>query len=534
MGVRSLQVLVAQEVKQITMQSREIRPDAVAIYIRWSTDEQSEGTTLELQRERCSLFVRSQGWAVREDLTFIDEGYSGASLERPAIKRLRIAVEAGLVDCVVSYKLDRLSRNLVDTVTLVRQEWAGKCIYRSATEGFDTSADSPTGGLIFNILASFAEFERAVIRDRTRAGTLRRMKEGMYISGTVPFGYERAGKGQLQVKPGEADTVRRIFDLAINNTIASSTSIAKKLNAEGIPSPGGGKWWTTGVERILKNPVYVGTVVYGRRNLPPTVPGGMGRHDADGETLVEVADAVPAIVTRDVFEKAHSLLRARREAKPRHTNRASGEYLLTTIAACRCGGPLGGVKDRYGNVYYRCQRRQQGVGCSAGSVAFRGAPVEERIVEALKARYCGARQPKALDEIRKRFASSTRRQELELAIKEAEKRKQDVLADLSRLRRQARQGELKASTYEEFKADAEAEMRELEDQLRCLRTQHAASGKDLVTLERMEQFVRTADAWEDLPPPERKELLRALVTDLKVLYQGRAHGDANVEVTWVG
>ncbi|HYF77828.1 MAG TPA: recombinase family protein [Symbiobacteriaceae bacterium] len=514
------------------LRSKDIRPDAVALYIRWSTEEQGEGTTLEIQRERCSLFVRSQGWMVREDLTFIDEGFSGANLERPSLQRLRMAVEAGLVDCVVSYKLDRLSRNLVDTVTLVRQEWAGKCIYRSATEGFDTSGDSPTGGLIFNILASFAEFERAVIRDRTRAGTMRRMKEGMYISGTVPFGYERAGKGQLAIKPGESETVRRMFQMVIENVVASATYIAKKLNQEGLPGPTGNKWWSSAVERILRNPLYTGTVIYGRRNLPPTVPGGEGRFDANGEALAAVEDAVPAIIDRETFEKAHAMLRQRKEAKPRNTNRASGEYLLTTIATCKCGGPLGAIKDRYGSVYYRCQRKQQGVGCSEGSVAFRGAPVEEKVGTALKARFGGTRKQVALRVLRARFESSNRRLEIEQAIKDTERRKAEVLEDLARLRRQARQGELKASTYEDFKADAEAEMRDLEDRLRDLHLSHATSGKDVAVLQQMEDALNAVDEWDTLAGAERKELLRSLCSRLEVLYRGRAGGDILVEVTW--
>jgi site-specific DNA recombinase len=515
------------------LRSRDIRPDSVAIYIRWSTEEQGEGTTLEIQRERCSLFVRSQGWMVREDLTFIDEGYSGANLERPGMKRLRQAVEAGLVDCVVSYKLDRLSRNLVDTVTLVRQEWAGKCIYRSATEGFDTSQDSPTGGLIFNILASFAEFERAVIRDRTWAGSLRRMKEGMYISGTVPYGYERAGKGQITVKAGEAETVARVFDLAATNTTASASTIAKQLNQEGIPGPSGKPWWTSTVERILRNPLYTGTVIYGKRRLPRSVPGGEGRYDVEGQALAEVEDAVPAIITKDLFERVTSLLAERKGAKPRGKNRANPDYLLTSIGNCKCGGPLGGLKDRYGNVYYRCQRKQQGVACSVESVAFRGAQVEQRLVEALKARFGGSRREEALSVIRARFASNSRRTELELAIKETERRKTQVLADLARLRRQARQGELKASTYEEFKADAEAELRELEDRHRELQIQHAATGQDAALLERLEGAVMAVDEWDGLAPAERKELLRALCEHLSVFYPGKGQ-EVEVAVRWIG
>ncbi|HYF79793.1 MAG TPA: recombinase family protein, partial [Symbiobacteriaceae bacterium] len=188
-----------------------VRPDAVAIYIRWSTDEQTDGTTLQTQKERCSLYLLSQGWQVNDDLIFIDDGCSGGSLNRPALTRLRAAVAEGRVDCVVSYSMDRLSRSVADTVELVQREWAGKCVYRSASQPISTDDGNPTGQLIFNILASFAEFERALIRERTHSGLVRRARQGMYPGTRVPpFGYRRDGKGRLAVDPTTADVVRRI------------------------------------------------------------------------------------------------------------------------------------------------------------------------------------------------------------------------------------------------------------------------------------------------------------------------------------
>ncbi|HYG57206.1 MAG TPA: recombinase family protein, partial [Symbiobacteriaceae bacterium] len=224
----------------------EIRPDRVALYIRWSTDEQTEGTTLETQKERCSLYVRSQGWQVSEELIFIDDGYSGGSLERPALSRLRSLIGAGKVDCVVSYSLDRLSRSVADTVQLVQHEWLGRCVYRSASQPISTEDGNPTGQLIFNILASFAEFERALIRDRTHSGLVRRARQGKYPGTRVPpYGYSRDGKGQLAVEPARAAVVRRMFAMAASGPAGQGpTAIARALEAEGIPSPSGGPWWS--------------------------------------------------------------------------------------------------------------------------------------------------------------------------------------------------------------------------------------------------------------------------------------------------
>ena len=516
------------------MKAREMRPDAVAIYIRWSTEEQGEGTTLEVQRERCSLFVRSQGWQVRDDLIFVDDGYSGASLARPAMQRLREAVQADAVSCVVSYRLDRLSRNLLDTVSLVRHEWAGKCIYRSATEGFDTSSESPTGGLIFNILASFAEFERAVIYERTHGGLMRRRKEGMYITGQVPYGYERIDKGRYRPKPGQTETVARIFDLATNSVTASATGIARLLNAEGIPSPNGGKWWTNVVEGILRNPIYVGDVVYGRDRMSPLMPGGYGRYDSDAEPLVQVEGAMPAIISRETFERAHTALMARKQSKPRQFNRSSEVYLLSSIARCRCGSQYAAIRDRTGKVWYRCSRQQRGVGCAVRSVTFPSPPVEEQIVAALLGRFGGAGREQALAVIRQEIGSVQRLTELNEAVKAVERRRESITQELARMRRQVRQGELKPGTYEELKQDAEADLRQLEERLRELKVQQAAAGRMATDLERYEQIINATNEWEALSPGDRKSVLRALCKRLVVYYPGKNKGELEIEIEWVG
>ncbi|HWI53053.1 MAG TPA: recombinase family protein, partial [Symbiobacteriaceae bacterium] len=159
----------------------------VAIYIRWSTEDQGEGTTLDVQMEACQAFILSQGWSVAPERIYIDDGISGGTLERPALSRLRSAISQGFVDCVVVYKLDRLSRSVVDMVRLVLDEWEGHCCIKSAREPIDTLTQ--TGRLFFYQLMSFAEWERSVIRERTFAGKLRRAQEGKNPGITAAYGY---------------------------------------------------------------------------------------------------------------------------------------------------------------------------------------------------------------------------------------------------------------------------------------------------------------------------------------------------------
>ncbi|HLN63516.1 MAG TPA: recombinase family protein, partial [Symbiobacteriaceae bacterium] len=214
----------------------DVDPQKVAIYIRWSTEDQGEGTTLEVQREGCTHYVLSQGWSVRPDLVFVDDGYSGGTLDRPALNRLRRLAAAGEVDCVVVFKLDRLSRSVVDTVNLVLREWEHKCQLRSAREAIDTG--SHAGRMFFYTLVSFAEWERSTIRERTFAGRVRRAQEGRNPGRTLPYGYAPGGRpGEVALVAHEAETVRRIFARYIAG--ASVRAIAAALNTEGRPAPRG-------------------------------------------------------------------------------------------------------------------------------------------------------------------------------------------------------------------------------------------------------------------------------------------------------
>ena len=512
---------------------REIRPSAVAIYIRWSTDEQADGTSLEVQQERCELYVRSQGWGVSPELVFIDDGYSGGSLDRPALTRLRSVVASGSVDCVVTYRLDRLSRNLVDTVNLVRQEWKGRCIYRSATEGFDTSDDSPTGSLIFNILASFAEFERALIRERTYSGLLRRMKEGMYISGVVPYGYARGpGKGTLVISSrsedgsltGDAAIAYRLFALSSGPAPLPPRQIAIMMNHQGLPSPGGGPWYSGTVEHILKNPVYAGNVQYGRRN--PSTPGG------HRSSTIATQGTVPALVTPEEWEIVQRNLSLRPGAKPKGKNHVREDYLLTSIASCRCGGPIASVTDRNGNLYYRCGRKAKGAGCSADCRAFRASAVDENIGELVRQRFAGRGQKeRALQMLEHDLSATQHRNELAHALTEVEHRQDKVRDDLRRLLRQARAGELSARTYEEFRADAEREMQELAARSQRLKAEMESVNHSDVTLEQYRAALAAADEWRSLEPTARKRILRLLVQHL-TLFRG-GHGPVEIDIEWL-
>ena len=215
-----------------------VRKLRCAVYTRKSSEEglDMEFNSLDAQRDACEAYVasqRSEGWVLVPD-RYDDGGISGATLERPALRRLLRDVEAGLVDVVVVYKIDRLSRSLTDFSRLVEVFEANSVTFVSVTQSFNTTTSM--GRLTLNILLSFAQFEREVIGERIRDKFAASRRKGMWMGGNVPLGY-RVENRKLIIQEDDAATVRMIFERFLS--IGSATILARTLNAEGITSRGG-------------------------------------------------------------------------------------------------------------------------------------------------------------------------------------------------------------------------------------------------------------------------------------------------------
>src|SRR5450631_2399185 len=204
-----------------------------AVYTRKSSEEglEMEFNSLDAQREACEAYVASQraeGWILVPD-HYDDGGFSGGTLERPALKRLRADIEAGKVDVVVVYKIDRLSRSLMDFSRLVEVFDQHKVTFVSVTQSFNTTTSM--GRLTLNILLSFAQFEREVIGERIRDKFAASRKRGMWMGGTVPLGYAVRDR-KLVIEAHDAAVVRMIFERFAR--IGSTTRLAQELAGEGV------------------------------------------------------------------------------------------------------------------------------------------------------------------------------------------------------------------------------------------------------------------------------------------------------------
>lgn len=244
-----------------------------AIYTRKSSDEglDQDFNSLDAQHEACTAYIASQrheGW-VAGKARYDDGGISGGTLERPGLQRLLADIDAGLVQMVVVYKIDRLTRSLADFAKLVERFDAAGCSFVSVTQAFNTA--SSMGRLTLNVLLSFAQFEREVTAERIRDKIAASKKKGLWMGGVPPLGYdphpEPKNRG-LVVNADEAETVRTIFalydDLGCLNAVmrrASDLGLRSKLHRFRSGRVQGGNPFSRGqIYALLRNPIYIGKI----------------------------------------------------------------------------------------------------------------------------------------------------------------------------------------------------------------------------------------------------------------------------------
>jgi site-specific DNA recombinase len=244
-----------------------------AIYTRKSTEEglEQEFNSLDAQRESAEAYIASQkgeGW-VALPARYDDGGFTGGNMERPAVKRLMADIEAGRVDCVVVYKVDRLSRSLIDFARMMEVFERKKVSFVSVTQQFNTTQSM--GRLTLNILLSFAQFEREIISERTRDKIAAARRKGKWSGGRSVIGYDvDPVTKKLVVNRDEAALVREIFGLY--RAKRSLLDIARELNGRGLRTKavrttkgaayGGREWDKPAVLKVLRNILYRGRVRY--------------------------------------------------------------------------------------------------------------------------------------------------------------------------------------------------------------------------------------------------------------------------------
>ena len=251
-----------------------IQTKTCAIYTRKSTDEglDMEFNTLDAQRESCEAYIMSQkseGWRASVE-QYNDGGYSGGTMDRPALNRLVDDIKSGKVQIVVVYKIDRLTRSLMDFSKLVEVFDEHGVTFVSVTQSFNTTTSM--GRLTLNVLLSFAQFEREVTGERIRDKIAASKKKGMWMGGAPPVGY-RIENRQLYINPDEEQLVQSIFDRYLK--LGSVRVLKQELDVKNIRSPKrisqkgkhyGDKHFSRGaLYTILKNPTYIGRIKHKKK-----------------------------------------------------------------------------------------------------------------------------------------------------------------------------------------------------------------------------------------------------------------------------
>lgn len=506
-----------------------LTPAAPAVYVRWSTEEQGSGTTLEEQKQTCLAFLAERGWPVRQDLLFVDDGYSAGSLERPAMKKLRRAVHAGDVDAVVVYKLDRLTRNIVDAVELVLKEWEGRCALVSVTQSsIDTT--NALGRQFFTLMASFAEFEREMIKDRTLSGKKRRAMQGRNPGFRPPYGY-RIGEtpGAIVIDEERAPVVKRMFSLFAAGT--PMLEIARRFNAEAVPKPGDSRTWQDRTIRyMLLNPLYMGRLEYGKSSKnSPQKRSVVGKyktfHKAPRHAVVQ--EAVAPIVEPELWQKVQLLIAERSRKVGFNCRAASSQYLLTGILKCRCGYAYAGVESREGHYYYRC-RGGSASGC--GSTLIRCEVLDEAVVEAVRHQLRDCLGHGVLE------AAAAQAEATRATLEATVANLKGTLAEIARKKERARKeyfaGELSGRLYTEVMAELEEQEGAARGAIReaeyGLANPAAAAPSSAWLSEHVDQVM--GEAWEQMDMGQKKQTLRLLVPRVTA-YREKGTSFVHLDVT---
>jgi site-specific DNA recombinase len=341
-------------------------PIRCALYARVSTEEQAEKFGLAAQITELREIARRKGYQFRPECEFIDDGYSGGDLDRPALTRLRELARQHLIDVALVYDPDRLARKLSHQIILAEELEQARVKLEFVTTPTD---DTPEGKMFFNLKGVFAEYEKEKIRERTLRGRRQKARQGYIVGGRTPYGYRYLGKAEAErgryiLHEEEARIVRLVFRWLVEEGL-SIRAIVARLNELGYRPQRGARWGKSSVHRILSNPVYAGTAYYNRRErVLPCHPRSNEPNRRDKKTALRsrpssewIPISVPATVDAQLFERACEQLR--RNAAMSSGRNIKYFYLLRGLLRCGiCGRKYVGVPG-HGRRYYRCQGRDR-------------------------------------------------------------------------------------------------------------------------------------------------------------------------------
>jgi site-specific DNA recombinase len=488
-----------------------------AIYTRKSTEEglEQEFNSLDAQRESAEAFIKSQaheGWSCLQE-RYDDGGFTGGNTDRPALKRLFADIEAGKIDAVVVYKVDRLSRSLLDFAGMMQTFEKHRVSFVSVTQQFNTATSM--GRLILNVLLSFAQFEREIISERTRDKIAATRRKGKWAGGIPLLGFDVDPKGsKLNVKPDEAQRVRAIFELYLEHE--SLLPVVQELEKRGWtnkrwltkkgPERGGQPFTKTSLHRLLTNIAYIGKVRYKQET-----------HDGEH----------PAIVDPVVFARVQATLQRNARTGGAPVRNQFGALLKGLLRCVPCGcsmTPAHSCKGAKRYRYYTCTNAQKRGWDQCPSKSIAAGQIEKLVVEQIQ---CVGRDPALLHEVleQARQQDTARTSELETEQRGLERDLGSWHGEVRKLSGQLKPGEDngvligRLADLQERIGLVEGRVQKIREQIRDVRDQLLDEDEAALALSVFEPV------WEALTPGEQARVVGLLVE--RVDYDG-AQGQVSI------
>jgi len=338
-----------------------------AIYARVSSEQQREENTIASQTASLIEFANHHELEVPKEWVFEDEGYSGATLERPGLERVRDLAAEGQIQVVLAYSPDRLSRKYAYQILLIEEfaRYGVETLFVKSPQG-----NSPEDQLLVQFQGMIAEYERAQILERSRRGKRHRAHTGeVSVMSGAPYGYRYIRKTEEAlaayiINEAEASVVRRVYEMYTVEGL-SIAEITRRLNREGIPPRRAGRWERSVVWGMLRNPAYRGVACFGKTRLSSrtqtrpqrrrgiTTPNNTAGHQRPREEWIEIP--VPALVTEESFARAQELLY---HNKIRSLRRTIAPSVVQGLVGCaKCGYALSRTSTQTSARkihYYKC------------------------------------------------------------------------------------------------------------------------------------------------------------------------------------
>ena len=510
-------------------------PGTVAVYLRVSSQVQRRRETIASQREAVLDHARRRGWLIPDTGVFADDGFSGATLERPALEALRDGVASGEIETVLVWSIDRLSRNFAHQI-LLQEEFARTGATIACVEEPDNA--TPQGMLLRQILSVISEYERTQIAERSRRGKIHRARQGsLNMLSRPPYGYRLIRKtetcgARLEVDDTEARVVRRIYDLYVRDGLKMH-EIGPRLDAQGVRPRHAQHWSCSTVAVILRNEAYIGKAAY----LKTMSSGKRTRHNRTGrqkagavrrltsrtararEEWIELP--VPVIVDEAVFARAQQQRAVNRRFSPRKTIE---QTLLQGLCVCghcgyamgrHSGGSSGTTLRRH---YYRCHgidpwRRPHGAVCD--NPVVRADELDEAVWKEVLALL---ENPELIQcEINRRLAVAN---DTVAARRRIDTLHSELARIETRLRRLLDAYQEEVITLDELrerKGPLQTRQQSIVSELKALQTAELDRASRLSLATTMERFLqRMREGAQSVSLAERQRIVRLLVREVQV------------------